>query len=90
MVTGGKVTKLQPDCLSDKFDSTFGKILNKEFGKSHELLSLRDLAENLRKFNKDLGDSTFVYCASESDDQEILRESEKLLKSETSNPILIV
>ena len=90
MIAAGKVTKLKPDCLSDKFDSMFEKVLNKEIGKSLELLSLKDLAENLRNFNKALGDSTFVYCASENDDQEILSEAEKLLKSETSNQILIV
>ena len=51
---------------------------------------MKDLAENLRNFNTDEGDSTFVYCASENDDQEILREAEKLLKSETKNPIFVV
>ena len=51
---------------------------------------MKDLAENLRKFNTEFEDSTFVYYPSESDDQKILREVEKLLKSETRNPILIV
>jgi len=51
---------------------------------------MKELAESLRSFNTEVGDSTFVYCASESDDREILREAEKLLKSETRNPILVV
>ena len=37
MIAGGKVIKLSPDHFSNKFESSFLKVLNNEIGKSREI-----------------------------------------------------
>ena len=85
MVDGGIVKKVKYDEVSTKIPSIIQNYTNKN---SHEISTAKDLAEFLRVFNTGEDDTTFVYFPAKNDDPHTINEAQKLLKSETKNPIL--
>ena len=83
-----KISKISPQFFNENFDD-FSLSFEKEF-RQIEVSSLKDLAENLRNFNTDLNDQTFVYCSDGSPESPELKHAIRLIRSETKNPILLV
>ncbi len=51
--------------------------------------SVKDLAENLKKFNTTLEDTTIVYCRRPEDTKEVHHAAIRLMRQESRNPLLV-
>lgn len=72
--------------FQSKFDLDFQKLTA-----TLEIKSVKDLAEYLRKFNRNLNDTTIVYCSGEEKESiETTQIALSLLKAESKNAILEV
>ena len=66
-VADNMVSRISPSTFNSQFDTHFFPMLKDKFH-CMEILSIKDLAENLRNYNTELSDQTFVYCHSKKED----------------------
>ena len=57
-----------------------------------EVKSIKELAENLRNYNRTLNDSVFVYCQGSEKEasSEAYRSAIRLIKDDSKNPLFVV
>lgn len=57
-----------------------------------EVKSIKDLAERLRKYNRSLSDSVFVYCQTSEKEaaSEEYRGAIRMIRADSRNPLLVV
>lgn len=85
-----RLFKMDADLFNDKFSTNFFDEFDNET-QMIEIKSTKDLAENLRSFNKNLDDSVNVYCADPtSTNSESVRSAIRMIRDDSSNPLLVV
>ena len=80
---------MKPKHLNQKFDSHFDRFFESEL-RMPIVENVKDLADKLEEMNKRLDDSTFVFYSGGAQRNATHMHAQRLIKSETRNPILEV
>jgi hypothetical protein len=87
-----RISQIDASLINEKGDLGFATVIRKESALT-PIHSVKDLADNLKKFNKSLNDTTIVYCkGTEEGDlrSDSTRAAVRLMRQESLHPILVV